>query len=85
MEHERRWFPLTGPVTAPRGRVAGASKKPGPVDPLTGPMLALAGRVVVMNDNFDVHPDAIVYVNQGAISAVLNRAQPTPAAFAGIP
>jgi hypothetical protein len=50
---ERKWFPLTGPVSSKR-RVAitNVLKKAGPVDPLTGPKLALAGRVVTMDDAF---------------------------------
>ncbi len=62
-----------------------AVKKPGPIDPLTGPKQALAGRVVTMDDAFTVRPDGIVYIDQGCIVAVQDRAQAAPAAFAGVP
>ena len=62
-----------------------AVKKPGPIDPLTGPKQALAGRVVTMDDAFTVRPDGIVYIDQGCIVAVQDRAQPAPAGFAGVP
>ena len=84
MRPARTWFPLTGPV--PSGpRAMAAVKKPGPIDPLTGPKQALAGRVVTMDDAFTVRPDGIVYIDQGCIVAVQDRAQAAPAAFAGVP
>jgi len=52
-----------------------------PIDPLTGPKQALRGRVVTMDDSFMVRPDAIVYIDQGCVIAVQDRAQPPPAGF----
>ena len=80
----RRWYPLGGARSAPRDAAAIAArnvKSKGPVDPLTGPKLALAGRVVTMDDAFTVRTDAVVYIDLGAIVAVLDRAQPPPAGF----
>lgn len=79
----RTWFPLTGPVTPTRGAGA-APKKPGPVDPLTGPRQALAGRVVTMDDASTIHTDAVVYIEQGRIVTVQDRAQPVPPGFEGV-
>lgn len=66
---KRSWFPLTvdqPAAPAPRRRSARARE---PIDPLAGSRLALAGRVVTMDDNFNVRPDAVVYVDQGRIVA----------------
>jgi 5-methylthioadenosine/S-adenosylhomocysteine deaminase len=84
---QRTWFPLTGPVVPKRrGAITAApSKKKGPVDPLSGPKLALAGRVVTMDEGFTVKADAIVYVDQGRIVAVRERAQAAPPGFEGVP
>ncbi|MEP6933985.1 MAG: amidohydrolase, partial [Nitrospirota bacterium] len=85
---QRRWFPLAGtkPVrrdaTSPAARKA---QKQEPIDPLTGPKLALAGRVVTMDDAFTVNTDAVVFIDQGAIVAVQDRAQPAPAGFDHVP
>src|SRR5262245_39884918 len=51
---------------------------------MTGPPLALAGRVVTMDDAFTVKDDAIVYVDQGRIVAVQDRAAPAPPNFSGV-
>ncbi len=85
MTEQRRWFPLTGPVTLSARAAVAAPKKKGPIDPLTGPKLALAGRVVTMDDAFSIRTDAIVYIEKGRIVAVQDRAQPAPADFAGVP
>jgi 5-methylthioadenosine/S-adenosylhomocysteine deaminase len=82
MNRERTWYPLSGSVS---GGSLAARTTPGPVDPLTGPPLALAGRVVTMNDMFNVRDDAVVYVRNGAIVGVQDRAQPAPAGFDGAP
>ncbi len=50
---------------------------------MTGPPLALAGRVVTMDNAFTVKDDAIVYIDQGRIVAVQDRAAPAPAGLAG--
>jgi cytosine/adenosine deaminase-related metal-dependent hydrolase len=81
----RTWFPLTGPVARRAERQTFVPAKSSPIDPLTGPRLALAARVVTMNDAFDVHADAVVYVENGSIAAVQPRMQPAPAGFAGVP
>ncbi len=64
-------------------RPASASRPP--IDPLDGPKLALRGRVVTMNDAFQVHADAVVYVEKAALVAVRPAAQAPPAAFADTP
>lgn len=80
----RSWFPLTGAVTRfPRAFVAMAKKK-APIDPLSGPKIALAGRVVTMDHRFSVKTDAVVYIENGNIVAVQDRAKPAPADFAGV-
>ncbi len=83
----RRWYPLGGKSAAPRDQSALLAKDTqtrGPVDPLTGPKLALAGRVVTMDDAFTVRTDAVVYIDRGAIVAVLDRAQAAPAGFEAV-
>jgi 5-methylthioadenosine/S-adenosylhomocysteine deaminase len=82
MRPRRTWFPLTGAVTPPRA--AAAPKKTGPIDPLTGPKQALAGRVVTMDDAFTEWAEGIVYIDQGCIIAVQDRAQPAPEGFGGV-
>ena len=84
MTPPRTWFPLTGPVTPARGTVEAAPRKLGPVDPLAGPRQALAGRVVTMDDAFTVTADGVVYIDQGRIVAVQERAQPAPEGFASV-
>lgn len=84
---QRRWYPLTGSTPTRQGATRGtkAAKKQQLIDPLSGPKLALAGRVVTMDEEFTVKLDAIVYVDQGSIVAVQERAQPSPAGFDNIP
>jgi 5-methylthioadenosine/S-adenosylhomocysteine deaminase len=82
-EGQRRWYPLTGTAPTTRG-AAKAAKRPEPIDPLAGPKLALAGRVVTMNDAFTVKADAVVYIDQGAVVAVEDRARPAPAGFENV-
>ena len=92
MKPTRTWFPLTGNAASPPA-VAGVPRRAGAVakgknviiDPLAGPKLALAGRVVTMNDAFSIRPDGIVYISEGGIVAVQDRAQPAPPDFAGAP
>jgi cytosine/adenosine deaminase-related metal-dependent hydrolase len=80
----RNWFPLTGVVNPSRTAALAVAKKKGPIDPLSGPKLALAGRVVTMDDSFSVKTDAIVYIENGSIVAVQERAQPAPTGFVGV-
>ena len=80
----RSWFPLTGAVTRPRRALVAMAKKKGPIDPLSGPKVALAGRVVTMDGRFSVKADAVVYMENGSIVAVQDRAKPAPAGFAGV-
>ncbi len=90
-EPARRWYPLTpGPRTtaAAAGRRSGgavAKTTTTPIDPLTGPKLALAGRVVRMDSQYGVLPDAVVYVDKGGIRDVRERTQPPPDGFDGAP
>jgi len=83
MKYSRTWYPLTGAISS-KGKVAAKAAKAGPIDPLTGPKLALAGRVVTMDDDFTVRPDSIVYINQGCVVDIRDRANPHPD-FNGIP
>ncbi len=81
---QRHWYPLTGIRSVRKGSTAPATRKArraGPIDPLTGPKLALAGRVVTMDDGFTVKPDAVLFIDHGAIVAVQDRAQPVPSGF----
>lgn len=82
--NERTWFPLTGAITRSPERTV-AARLTGPIDPLTGARLALAGRVVTMNDTFEIHADAIVYIDKGNIVAVQPRTRPAPTGFVGVP
>jgi 5-methylthioadenosine/S-adenosylhomocysteine deaminase len=76
---------LTGSIVRPRGGpVPAGLTRGGPIDPMTGPPVALAGRVVTMDDAFTVKDDAIVYVDQGRIVAVQDRAVPAPPNFGGV-
>jgi 5-methylthioadenosine/S-adenosylhomocysteine deaminase len=77
-EVQRRWFPLADSEPAPRGTASAAHA---PIDPLTGPRLALRGRVVMMDDAFTVKPEAVVYIDHGAIVAVEDRAAAPPTGF----
>jgi 5-methylthioadenosine/S-adenosylhomocysteine deaminase len=52
-----------------------------PVDPHGGPAFALGGRVVTMNDKAEVVDDGVVYVADGSVVAVADRAAPPPPAF----
>ena len=78
---QRHWYPLTGSETGPRSAQTAAAKKQRPIDPLTGPKLALTGRAVTMDEAFTVTADAVIYINQGSIVAVQDRAMAAPAGF----
>src|SRR5687768_5531916 len=84
MTPERNWFPLTGAVTRSRKALLASAKRKGPIDPLSGPKLALAGRVVTMDDAFSIKNDAVIYIDQGSIVAVQDRAQAAPGDFSGV-
>ena len=84
----RHWFPLTGEQAdagLPLEDVALAGHRATPVDPLSGPRLALGGRVVAMDDDFHVLPDAVLYIAKGRIVAAQPRAQPPPPGFEATP
>ena len=78
MKLTRKWYPLSRVVPLGLAVTAAPNKKMIPIDPLTGPKQALRGRVVTMDDSFMVRPDAIVYIDQGCVIAVQDRAQPPP-------
>jgi 5-methylthioadenosine/S-adenosylhomocysteine deaminase len=84
----RHWFPLTG-EQADAGLsledAALAGHRATPVDPLSGPKLALGGRVVAMDDDFQVLPDAVLYIAKGRIVAAQPRIQPPPPGFEATP
>jgi len=80
----RSWFPLTGAVTRSRRALVSMAKKKGPIDPLSGTKVALAGRVVTMDGRFSVKTDAVVYMENGSIVAVQDRAKPAPAGFVSV-
>jgi cytosine/adenosine deaminase-related metal-dependent hydrolase len=85
---ERRWFPLTGeqPASAPSlGAVALAGHRATPVDPLSGPKLALGGRIATMDADFNVLPDAVIYIDKGRIVALRPRNQAAPPGFGATP
>jgi 5-methylthioadenosine/S-adenosylhomocysteine deaminase len=56
-----------------------------PVDAADGPTLALAGQIVTMDAQRTVLKDGVLYLDHGAIVAVLPRSAPPPAAFAAVP
>jgi 5-methylthioadenosine/S-adenosylhomocysteine deaminase len=83
----RRWYPLNR--ITPAGpdalqAIARAAQARRSIDPLTGPRQALAGRVVTMDDAFTVKPNAVMFIDRGAIVAVQDRTQPAPAGFEGV-
>ena len=82
----RHWFPLTG-EQAERflHDAALVGHRATPVDPLAGPKIALGGRVVAMDDEFRVLPDAILYIAKGRIAAAQPRAQAPPPGFEHVP
>jgi len=84
---ERHWFPLTGeqPAASPLSDVALGRSRATPVDPLAGPKLALRGRVVTMDDDFAVLPDATVYIDKGRIAFVQPGDQRAPEGFEATP
>jgi 5-methylthioadenosine/S-adenosylhomocysteine deaminase len=80
----RRWFPLTGSATADGAAFRPSARAAAPVDPLVGPKQALRGRVVTMDSVSSIRNDGVVYIDQGAIVAVLDRQQPPPAGFEAV-
>ena len=80
---ERHWFPLTGEQPAPAPALAG--HRATPVDPLSGPKFALGGRIVAMDDEFHVLPDAVLYIDRGRIVAAQPRTQAPPPGFEATP
>jgi 5-methylthioadenosine/S-adenosylhomocysteine deaminase len=84
----RHWFPLTGEQADAGLSLADAAlagHRATPVDPLSGPKLALGGRVVAMDDDFQVLPDAVLYIAKGRIVAAQPRTQPAPPGFEATP
>lgn len=55
------------------------------IDTGTGPAFVLKGRVVTMNDQFDVLPDARLCIDRGVIAHVLRAGQPVPEPFRAVP
>ncbi len=85
---QRRWYPLADSTSARRAvtqKTAKKARKPELIDPLTGPKFALAGRVVTMDDALTVKTDSVLFIDQGVIVAVQDRAQPAPAGFDHVP
>jgi len=83
----RHWFPLTGeqPAAGPADAAALLGHRATPVDPLSGPKIALGGRLVLMDDAFQVLPDAVLYIAKGRIVAAQPRSAPPPAGFEATP
>ncbi|MFL6677473.1 MAG: amidohydrolase family protein [Burkholderiaceae bacterium] len=83
----RHWFPLTGDQPAPDLDEAAAllGHRATPVDPLAGPRIALGGRLVLMDDAFQVLPDAVLYIAKGRIVAAQPRSAPPPPGFEATP
>ena len=79
----RHWFPLTGEQPALAPFLTG--HRATPVDPLSGPKLALGGRIVAMDDEFHVLPDAVLYIDKGRIVAAQPRTQAAPPGFEATP
>jgi 5-methylthioadenosine/S-adenosylhomocysteine deaminase len=61
-----------------------AGRNTPPVDAMDGPRLALAGQIVTMDAQRTVLKTGVVYLDKGAIVAVLDQAAPPPADFAGV-
>ena len=82
----RAWYPISGQVPNRRTALATAVMASKPViDPLQGPKLALAGRVVTMDDSYRVHGHGIIYIENGAITAIKPPSATPPPGFAEIP
>jgi 5-methylthioadenosine/S-adenosylhomocysteine deaminase len=62
----------------------GSAKKT-PIDPATGPTMILRGRIVTMNAANTVLPDGCLYIREGSLIAVQDRAAPPPAGFPAVP
>src|SRR6266542_3585723 len=67
--------------------MAGGARGPGApaVDAADGPRLALAGQIVTMDAHRTVLKKGVLYLDRGAIIAVLDRTAPPPADFATVP
>ena len=85
MKPARTWFPLTGAVPFRRAAAMAAEERKAPSILSPDRNRRWPGRVVTMDDAFTVMPDGIVYIDQGSIVAVQDRAQTAPAGFAGVP
>src|SRR5215813_12453381 len=57
---------------------------PNPIDPLEGPKLAMRGRVVCMDSTFSVFDDAAVYIEKGAIAAIVPKGAAAPSGFENV-
>lgn len=83
----RHWFPLADAPRPAQTHDAAAllGHRATPVDPLSGPQIALGGRLVLMDDAFQVLPDAVLYIAKGRIVAAQARNAPPPAGFEATP
>lgn len=85
---QRRWYPLTDRVPKTRGikpLTGRVTKRRGPIDPLTGGKVALAGRVVTMDDAWTVKSNAVLFIDQGTIVTIQDRAERPPTGFGDVP
>jgi 5-methylthioadenosine/S-adenosylhomocysteine deaminase len=65
-------------------QAAAGGAKPGPVDPGAGPKWALGGHLVTMDPNRPAVMDGAVWIAEGAVAAITQPGDPTPAGFEGI-
>src|SRR5262245_56789935 len=57
---------------------------PNPIDPLESPKLAMRGWVVCMDSTFSVFDDAAVYLEKGAIAAIVPKGAAAPSGFENV-
>lgn len=56
----------------------------GPIDPASSPKWAVAGRIVTMDAKSTVLADGVVWIAEGAITAITPRGDPNPEGFDGV-
>ena len=82
---QRHWYPLAGSERRTAERTTSKRRRSrGPSTRSPAQSWRLTGRVVTMDEAFTVKADAVIYIDQGSIVAVQDRAMAAPAGFEDI-